>query len=327
MYSALLAPAVVFAQDDAEVYEETIPLQEEQLEASDEDGDAVSLSKIAVTGSRIKRTDYETANPILTVDRDMIERSGVTSLGDLLQDLPVAGGALGKGFNNGGTGAIEIDLRNLGSQRVLVLVNGRRWVNGLRSLSTSSVDLTTIPVSIVERIDVLKDGASTTYGSDAIAGVVNIITRDDFDGLELRGQYGQFDEGDGETQGLTASWGRVFGQTSVFVDLNYADEGEVFAGDRAISRVPTFGTGNSRGSLGTPQGTFVWVPDPAQTDPTLLQNECDRLDVAAGTIEGETGIGLPLPEELNQLPLCFLTLRDGMDGTQQSHFRRFDPIN
>ncbi len=330
MFGFLLTPLALQAQDEADVYD-SIPLDEQELEA-DAPSQAVALDRIEVTGSRIKRTDFETANPVLTVDRDMIERSGVTSLGDLLQDLPVAGSALGTAFNNGGTGAVEIDLRNLGSQRVLVLVNGRRWVNGLRSLSTSSVDLTTIPVSIIERIDVLKDGASTTYGSDAIAGVINIITRKDFDGLELRGQIGGFlSEGDGLRENLNISWGSVIGKTSVFLDLNYANDEEVFAGDREISKVPLFGTGNTRGSLGTPQGTFVWVPNPTATDPGLLANECDRLDVAFGTVNGTTGdtLGVSLiPDSigsnptLGQLPLCWLTLRDGATGTSQSDFRR-----
>ncbi len=331
LYSALLAPLAANAQTSDEIYD-SIPLAQETAEVPEPATDAVSLSKIAVTGSRIKRTEYETANPILTVDRDMIERSGVTSLGDLLQDLPVAGSALGTAFNNGGTGAVEVDLRNLGSQRVLVLVNGRRWVNGLRALSTSSVDLTTIPVSIIERVDILKDGASTTYGSDAIAGVINIITRTDFDGLELRGQLGGFmAEGDGQRENLNVSWGRVLGKTSVFVDLNYANDKEVFAGDRDISKVPLFGTGNTRGSLGTPQGTFVWVPNPTATDPGVVLNECDRLDVAFGTVNGTTdselGISL-IPDSiaenptLGQLPLCWLTLSDGATGTSQSDFRR-----
>ncbi len=313
-----LSPVASYAQTDTY---ETITLEQQEPESTAAD-EAVSLGKISVTGSRIKRTDYETANPILTIDRDMIERSGVTSLGDLLQDLPVAGSALGTAFNNGGTGAVEIDLRNLGSQRVLVLVNGRRWVNGIRPLSTSSVDLTTIPVSIVERIDVLKDGASATYGSDAIAGVINIITRNDFDGVELRGHYGSFDEGDGIRQNLTASWGGVLGQTSLFFDLNYANDKEVFAGDREISREPLFGTGNTRGSIGSPQGTFVFVPDPTATNASLIANECDRLELVSGTVEAETGIPVPVPEELGQLPLCWLTLRDGATGTSQTDFRR-----
>lgn len=325
----LAAPMAALAQDAGGL--DTIQLEAEQLEAA-QPGDAVTLGRIEVTGSRIKRTDYETANPVLTVDRDMIERSGVTSLGDLLQNLPVAGSALGTAFNNGGTGAVEVDLRNLGSQRVLVLVNGRRWVNGLRSLSTSSVDLTTIPVSIIERVDILKDGASTTYGSDAIAGVINIITRKDFEGLELRGQTGSFvSEGDGLRENLNLSWGRVLGKTSVFVDLNYANDEDVLAGDRDISKVPLFGTGNTRGSLGTPQGTFVWVPNPAATDPGVLLNECDRLDAGFSAANGTSGdtLGVSLIPDaiandpnLGQLPLCWLTLRDGASGTSQADFRR-----
>ncbi|MGJ8670602.1 MAG: TonB-dependent receptor plug domain-containing protein [Oceanococcus sp.] len=291
--------------------------------------DTTQLDKIQVTGSRIRRTSIETEHPVLSITRDMIERSGATSLGELIQDLPVAGSAMNTAFNNGGEGAIEVNLRNLGSSRVLLLVNGRRWVNGVRTLATSAADLTTIPVSIVERIDVLKDGASTTYGSDAVSGVINIITRTQFDGVELRAQYGAFEQGDGRREGLTATWGGMFGKTSVFLDVNYANDQEVFAGDRAISNIPVQGTGLTRGSLATPQGTFIFVPDPTATNTNLLINECDRVDVLNDVIESESGIDLPIeiPAALGQIPVCQLILRDGFSGENQTDFRRFDPVN
>ena len=138
--------------------------------------EATNLDRISVTGSRIKSTDIETSQPVLSLTRADIEKQGVTSVADILQRIAANGAALNRTFNNGGDGSSGISLRNLGSDRTLVLVNGRRWTTGL----DGSVDLNTIPTAMVERIDVLKDGASTIYGSDAIAGVVNFILKRDF---------------------------------------------------------------------------------------------------------------------------------------------------
>jgi iron complex outermembrane recepter protein len=259
---------------------------------------ATELEAIEVTGSRIRRTDYETSQPIAVITRAEIERTGLTSIGDILQKLPVAGAALNTTFNNGGTGATEIDLRNLGSNRVLVLVNGRRWVNGLRSFSTSSVDLNTIPISIIDRVEVLKDGASAVYGTDAIAGVVNIITRRDYQGADLRVYGGQFDEEDGGQQFYSLSLGSISGPTSIFVDLSHRQQFAVFAGDRTMARVPLFGTGNTRGSSASPQGRFLFTPDPAA-----------NVSPACLAFVGPTS------------DFCDLTLIDGEDGQQVSDFR------
>lgn len=192
----LLPVATATAQDDDTVEVESLQGNQagdqEELNAVNEE--ATALGAIQITGSRLRRTDFETAQPVLVLTREDIERTGLVSIGDILQNIPQAGAALNTAFNNGGTGATEIDLRNLGSNRVLVLVNGRRWVGGVRSLNTSGVDLNTIPISIIESIEILKDGASAIYGSDAIAGVINIKTRRDFQGLELRGQYGVLTE-------------------------------------------------------------------------------------------------------------------------------------
>lgn len=187
-----MLPAHVYAQDDIDTVE-----VDSFSDGADEDLSAegsTELGAIQITGSRLRRTDFETAQPVLVLTREDIERTGLVSIGDILQNIPQAGAALNTAFNNGGTGATEIDLRNLGSNRVLVLVNGRRWVGGVRTLNTSGVDLNTIPISIIESIEILKDGASAIYGSDAIAGVINIKTRRDFSGMEFRGQYGVLTE-------------------------------------------------------------------------------------------------------------------------------------
>lgn len=219
--------------------------------------ESAELEKVQVTGSRISRTQLEGAQPIMTITREEIEKTGLLSIGDILQEIPSAGSSINTNWNNGGNGGVYINLRNLGSQRVLVLVNGKRWVNGAGGGGvSSSVDLQTIPVSIIERVEVLKDGASAIYGSDAIAGVVNIITRDGFEGMEASAYYGAYDEGDGEQEFYDVSVGTASDRGSVFLSMSYAEQGSVMAGDRALSAEPIFGTGNTFGSTTTPMGRF-----------------------------------------------------------------------
>src|SRR5436190_4280148 len=161
---------------------------------------AEKLETIEVVGSRIKRTDVETSQPVFVLERQDLQRTGLTSIGDILQHISTNGATLNTTFNNGGNGETRVSLRNLGSNRTLVLVNGRRWPGGAGGGLNGAVDLNTIPVSIVERVEVLKDGAPSIYGSDAIAGVVNITTRQSYDGAEASGYLGENEEGDGRVE-------------------------------------------------------------------------------------------------------------------------------
>lgn len=151
---------------------------------SAEDG-AESVERIEVTGSRIKRTDLEGAIPVTVIDRAAIDFSGQTSVSDLLRNTSFnAAGSFRPQSGSSAQGISQVNLRGLGSERSLILVDGRRLP---KSPSTgNSQDLNSIPMAAVERIEILSDGASAVYGSDAIAGVVNIITRKDFNGVELR---------------------------------------------------------------------------------------------------------------------------------------------
>jgi len=229
------------------------------------DGDATELTKVVVTGSRIRKVDAETSAPVFTLDRADIEAQGLTSIGDVIQNLTSNGTALNTTFNNGGNGETRVSLRNLGSNRTLVLVNGRRWIGGTGL--GGSVDLNTIPTAAVERIEVLKDGASTLYGSDAIAGVVNIILRTEFQGAEADTFLGQFDEGDGERQSYSFTVGSNSDRSSVMFGAQYVKEDPVMAGDRAISAEPLAGTGTAFGSSTTPFGRFQICADPTVVNP------------------------------------------------------------
>ena len=176
--------------------------------------------EIVVTGSRIRRDPLNQDSPVVTLDQDALAKTGLSAVADILQRLPSASGGLNSKVNNSGNignppdgggvgaGSAEIDLRYLSAKRTLVLVDGLRYVNGTSASGIpATVDLNTIPANMVERIEVLQAGASPLYGSDAIAGVVNVITVAQQRGLRASAQYGTFRQGDGETQDYNLSYG------------------------------------------------------------------------------------------------------------------------
>src|SRR5690606_28235767 len=187
------------------------------------------LNTISVTGSRIRRVAQETANPVFTMQREAIEASGHLPVGELLQQLPnIAGAGMTTGDNSyGGMGASTISLRGLGTERTLVLLNGIRYYAG---------DINALPANMIERIEVLKDGASAVYGSDAIAGVVNIITRTGFSGVEFSAYYGASDKGDADTQNYQVTIGKAFDNGTLVAGLNYGKQAALWRTDRDWSR-------------------------------------------------------------------------------------------
>jgi iron complex outermembrane receptor protein len=229
---------------------------------------------IVVTGSRIRRDPLDQDQPVTFVDREDIDRTGLSSVADVLQRLPSSGGALNSRFNNSGNfgnppdgggvgaGAAEVDLRYLGSKRVLVLVDGLRYVNGASASGVpGSTDINSIPESMIDRVEVLLDGASAIYGSDAISGVVNLISRKQQKGLRLSGQLGVFGQGDGASQNYQASYGLGSEEsgTQVVIGANYVRQYPISSGARTISLFPTPGTTacDASCSSGTPNGRFI----------------------------------------------------------------------
>lgn len=256
--------------------------------------DPTTLDAVTVTGSRIKRAELEGRVPVQTLTREDIDRSGMTSIGEILQELSGSGSALNTKFNSSGNfgfspngdgvgaGSAQVDLRHLGPKRVLVLVDGMRWVNESSASGVSAaVDLNTIPLALVERIEVLEDGASSLYGSDAIAGVVNIITRRNFEGGQVTLNYGQYDKGDGQISGADFAWGFNTDRSNLFLSLSYTKQDEVRSSDRRISAIPIQG-----GSSRVPGGRFAF------TDPN--GNEYDLT----------TNAGLSNPAYTPNLPDC-----------------------
>lgn len=198
-----------------------------------------NLERVTVTGSNIKRTDTETALPVQVITREDIQRTGRTNIAEVLQGI--AGnnsGSIPTAFTNGfASGSSAVSLRGLGVNSTLVLVNGRRMASyGLADDGQRSfVDLNTIPLEIVERIEVLKDGASSIYGSDAIAGVVNVILRKDFNGITLAADAGTSYKSDGNHGRLAATFG--FGDLSkdnynAFVSAEYSKTGKIMSSTR-----------------------------------------------------------------------------------------------
>ena len=189
---------------------------------------AKNLDTVQVTGSRIKRVDSETASPVFTMNKDAIDKTGAITIGDFLQDIPaVSGAATNPAVNNGGgTGEATISLRGLGDERTLILINGRRIVTN---------DVNAIPMSMVETVEVLKDGASAIYGSDAVGGVVNFILKSNFDGLDVRLDYGIASRHDGQRQGASMTWGASSDRGNIIIGANYNKQDEVRASDRAFS--------------------------------------------------------------------------------------------
>ncbi|MBN8847101.1 MAG: TonB-dependent receptor plug domain-containing protein, partial [Sphingomonas sp.] len=238
--------------------------------------DAPESGEIVVTGSRIQRRDAAAVGPLLTITADDIAKSGSVSPGDLLQKLPSAGVSLNSNGTQGTSyGASSINLRYLGGSegsgnRVLVLVDGHRWVDAVGQRGFRDfVDLNTIPMGMIEGMEVLKDGASAIYGADAIAGVVNIKTIRPFDGIRGSTRMGVTDKGDGAEYSATLNVGKRFGRASIILSGSYYESKPIRTDARPLttaSLVPVTSPGtspnglyilpglSSNGYFGTPAG-------------------------------------------------------------------------
>src|SRR6266404_3081078 len=255
--------------------------------------------EVIVTGSRIRRKDLTTPAPVTVVTREQFENSGRMTIGDFLQTMPEQGNAPNfqlntGGINYGADGATRINLRSLGVQRTLVLINGRRVVPGGLGAS-AGVDLNTIPTEAIDRVEVLKDGASAVYGSDAIAGVVNIITRRSFNGTDLGAQYGVSGKGDAQTIDAHVTTGTSGDTAGAIFSVRYFNQQDSWLRDRTwsqqaldydysgsqcdpgVTRCPVV-SGSSR----TPQGTVQIPKDSTGNNPECNGNALCLAMVADG---------------------------------------------
>ena len=217
------------------------------------------VETLIVTGSRIARADLSSVSPLSVVTAEEFRLSGAVNVEELLNTLPQTIPGFDSTSNNPGNGTAFINLRGLGSNRNLVLVNGRRFIP---SGTGTTVDLNNIPSALIERVEVVTGGASAVYGSDAITGVVNFILKDDFEGIQIDYQYKVSDEGDGDIHSISAAWGGNFadGRGNVTVFANYWKRNPVFQGDRDFS---TFALSDGLIVAGsTDPDFFNGTPDP-----------------------------------------------------------------
>lgn len=212
-----------------------------------------SGQRIEVTGSRILTPNAESPSPLQVITAQEIAASGVINIQDLLLKSPTAGQATfsrtNSNFDTSNSGVSTIDLRNLGTARTLVLVNGRRFVAGVPG--SSAVDLNSIPTDFIERIELLTGGASSTYGSDAVAGVVNIVLKKEFEGFAIDVSAGESQKGDDSKRKAALTWGSSFsgGKGNVMVHLGYTKQGAVYSKDRAGNEIDNISTAALTGSV------------------------------------------------------------------------------
>jgi iron complex outermembrane recepter protein len=213
------------------------------------DGSTEGPAEVVVTGSRIQITGYESAAPLTVLDSEAIRQSGATSFGELLRQSPLyAGASSGRQLNNGSFGAEYINLRGLGSVRALVLIDGRRMVYGGRG-ADASVDLSTIPLAAIERLEILRDGASAVYGSDAIAGVVNVILKKNYQGFALEAERGMTQEYGAKQYKLSLLAGTELEGGNVTAYADYKEYAGLLAGteghDFSACRLQESGSGSA----------------------------------------------------------------------------------
>lgn len=242
-FAALLAASPVVAQEvpapEAPPVEEVAPAPPTTVEPATEEG------TITVTGSRIRRNEATSSSPLQIIDPTLGMLQGQQNTAELIQSSPIAAGssqvtsAISSNFvTNGGPGAQTISLRGLGAERTLVLLNSRRAGPAGTRGAVTAFDLNVLPQSIIKSVEILKDGASSIYGSDAIAGVVNILTKTDTDGLELNGSVtAPFNSG-GEQYSLSATWGKDFGRGHILVAADYYKQQELERRDRKFLDCP-----------------------------------------------------------------------------------------
>ena len=264
--SVMLASAPGYAQTAVEDDEQVAPRPAQDV--------------IVVTGSRISNPNLELASPVSVVSSDDLELAQTNVAEEFLRELPSAVPSVGSAVNNGNGGASFVNLRGIGSNRNLVLLDGRRFTP---ADTTGRVDLNNIPLALIERTEILTGGATTTYGADAIGGVVNFVTKRDFEGLELTASQQITEQGDGNVFRIDATIGANFddGRGNAALSIGYQEQDAVFQGDRDFSlfNIGSF-SGNPSGSSNAVPAVIVAPDGPdADTAGVVGQLSEDGLDL------------------------------------------------
>ena len=234
-----------------------VPLMGQVAFAQTDADDEARQETVTVTGSRIAKQDFTSNSPVATVGAQQFDLTNAVNTEGLLNTLPQTVPGLDRTSNNPGGGLATVNLRGLGSGRTLVLVDGKRVVP---STGGGTVDINNIPSALVERVEVVTGGASAVYGSDAVAGVVNFILKDDFEGIEASTSYEMTEENDAEIFSANLTMGGNFadGRGNAVISLGYTDRQALFQGDRDFSTFAQFDDGAGGlfdgGSSGVPEG-------------------------------------------------------------------------
>jgi iron complex outermembrane receptor protein len=207
------------------------------------------LEEVIITGTLIKNPNFESSSPIQNVTRDEIDLQAALNAEEILREIPGVVPSIGANVNNGNGGFSYVNLRGIGSNRNVVLIDGVRYAP---SELAGRFDLNNIPMAMVQRIDVLTGGASTTYGADALGGVVNVITKKNFTGVELNADWGETSENDGERQSISLTLGADLddGKGNATLSLSYRDIEPIYQGDRRFSEDVLFYWSGGRGGSG-----------------------------------------------------------------------------
>ncbi|MFT6412997.1 MAG: iron complex outermembrane receptor protein [Glaciecola sp.] len=255
------------------------------------------LERIQVTGSHIKRTDMEGPSPLTSLSAKDISDTGVTDLIGLFTKLPMAGqgtfSTQGNSSDGTGNGGSSVSLRGLGADSTLILVNGRRISVSpfANEIETAFVDINNIPIAAIKRVDILKDGASATYGSDAIAGVINIILKDDYNGMEATARIGDTADGGGKETNTSLLFGSSSDKSSHTFVLDYFDREEILNADRyytssanqtALRPNDPYAT-DGRSSSGYP-GTIALASNNSIRTPDTFGNDVCPAEDIVGTL-------------------------------------------
>ena len=290
-------------------------------------GQEAELEQVFVTGSRIARPDFDSASPIVSVTRELFERTGSSTVETALNTLPQFVPAYTSTSNNPGNGGqANVQLRGLGTTSTLVLIDGKRLIpaNG-----TGVVDLNIIPGSLIESVEIITGGASAVYGSDAVAGVVNFRLKKEFDGVELDAQWGQTDRSDGTDYGggVTAGLDFADGRGSVLGYVGYAERESILAGQRDFSRYALRYAGPDAGGVG-PGGAFLprgnpFIEEGAAFDVVADQTPFEGLFATygypAGSVPYQTEFGFNTDGTV-------FTQGDGTPGSVANFRGEIDPL-
>jgi len=246
------APVPAVQETAATIPVDALPVAPEPVAAKES---TVRLERVQVTGSRVRRAEFTSSDPISSFGQKEITAAGTVSVDEFLKEIPsFTGYQQNSSTNNGSDGQKKVDLRGLGFNRTLILINGRRQIGDVNG--DGAVDLNSIPEALIERVEVLKSGASTIYGSDALAGVINIILKKKFSGLELTANYGTgTDDGQATNTGFTALAGAASDRGNVLMSFGYSKQDEMLQAERPFATSSLYPLLTDGKFVATPSGS------------------------------------------------------------------------